>query len=75
MLRFKTGLRKFDIMSTAELKEEMHRVVDNIPETALNEALAFLKGLQNNSPERMKRAERFERILVEDRELLQKLAQ
>nr|WP_294949282.1 hypothetical protein [uncultured Mucilaginibacter sp.] len=62
-------------MSTAELKEEMHKAVDNIPETALNEALAFLKGLQAHSPERMKRAENFKRILKEDRELLQKLAE
>ena len=34
-------------MSTAEIKEEMHRVVDNIPETALIEALAFLKKATN----------------------------
>lgn len=61
-------------MTTTEIKEELHRVVDQVPDTSLNEALAFLKALQSNSPERLKRAENFKKILKEDKELLQRLA-
>jgi len=61
-------------MTTTEIKEEIHRAVDQVPETSLNEALAFLKALQSNSPERIKRSKNFKKILEEDKELLQRLA-
>lgn len=61
-------------MSTAELKEELHKAVENVPETSLNDALAFLKSLQADSEEKLKRARNFKRILEEDKELLERLA-
>lgn len=61
-------------MSTTELKEELHKAVENVPETSLNEALTFLKSLQLNSEEKLKRARNFKRILEEDKDVLERLA-
>ena len=61
-------------MTTTEIKDEIHKAVDKVPDSSLNEALAFLKALQSNTPERIKRAENFKKILKEDMELLTKLA-
>lgn len=61
-------------MTTIEIKEELHKAVDNVPETSLNEALAFLRSLQSNSEEKLKRARNFKKILEEDKEVLERLA-
>ncbi|QXV67352.1 hypothetical protein INP83_09770 [Mucilaginibacter sp. 21P] len=61
-------------MTTTEIKEELHKAIDNVPETSLNEALAFLKSLQSNSEKKLKRARNFERILEEDKDVLERLA-
>ncbi|WP_454800824.1 hypothetical protein [Mucilaginibacter phyllosphaerae] len=60
-------------MSTAELKEEIYKIVDLVPEKALEEILTFAKSKQNPSKEKGY-DEIFEQILIEDREVLQKLA-
>ncbi|RWY57077.1 hypothetical protein [Mucilaginibacter gilvus] len=66
-------------MSTAELKEEIEKAVkqipENAPESVLQEALGYIQDISAKIAERAKRAENFKRIIEEDRELLQKLAE
>ena len=79
MLRFNLRLRKFDIMSIAELKEEIEKAVKQIPESApesvLQEALGYIQDINKQIVERAKRAEYVKEIIAEDEEVFRKLAQ
>ncbi len=62
-------------MSKDEIKYEINRVIDKFSNDALEELLSFLKQLQErNSPATMNSG-LLQKILSEDKELLQKLAQ
>jgi len=54
-------------MSTAEIKMEIQQVLDKVPEDALPKILADLKQIQLSGY--------INRILIEDKELLKRLAQ
>jgi hypothetical protein len=62
-------------MSTAEIKSEIKQVIDSVPEDALQDILDYLKQVQNQSSEQIKLGNNLKKILAEDRELLEKLAQ
>ncbi len=62
-------------MTSIEIKTEIQKVLDQVPESVLQEVLDFLKGLQNKSVDQIKLADNLRKILSEDRELLEKLAQ
>jgi len=62
-------------MSTAEIKIEIQQVLDNIPEAALGNILDYLKQFQTQTPEQAELANHIKKILTEDKELLEKLAQ
>lgn len=62
-------------MTTAQIKMEIQRALDAVPESALPDILHFLKELQTAPEEQIKLAHNLRRILAEDKELLQKLAQ
>ncbi len=53
----------------------MHRVIDHIPESVLQQALDLLKELQERSDEDVKFDNNLKIILAEDKELLRRLAQ
>jgi hypothetical protein len=55
-------------MSTAEIKLELQRILDELPEDALPVILDRLKQFHGQT------AEHIEKILTEDRELLERLA-
>lgn len=61
-------------MTSIEIKTEIQKVLDQVPESVLQEVLDFLKGLQNKSVDQIKLADNLRKILSEDRELLEKLA-
>lgn len=60
-------------MSHNELKIEIQRVLDNIPDAVLEEILLILKGIEAKSKETLVNDEYFKIILEEDKKLLQKL--
>jgi hypothetical protein len=61
-------------MTTIQLKTEIQKTLDQIPENVLPDLLQYLKQIQHQSPEQIKLANNLKRILSEDKELLQRLA-
>ncbi len=62
-------------MTKTEIKFEIQKVLDNIPENVLFDILGLLKGLENQSPDKLEITHSLRQILAEDKELLEKLAQ
>jgi hypothetical protein len=62
-------------MTSVEIKTEIQKVIDQVPETVLPDVLDFLKELQIKSEDQIKLVNNLKKIISEDRELLQKLAQ
>jgi hypothetical protein len=62
-------------MTSIEIKTEIQKVLDQVPENVLEDVLDFLKELQGKSTDQIKLANNLRKILSEDRELLEKLAQ
>jgi hypothetical protein len=62
-------------MSTKELKERINKVLDSIPDEVLEEVLKYLKSLTNKTKEDMLLSQNLKRILEEDKNLLERLAQ
>ncbi|MBO9684416.1 MAG: hypothetical protein J7502_17405 [Flavisolibacter sp.] len=62
-------------MSKDEIKYEINRVLDKFSNGALEELLSFLKQLEEQNNPAIVNPDVLQRILSEDRELLEKLAQ
>jgi hypothetical protein len=62
-------------MTTIQLKAEIQMVLDDIPENLLPEILSYLKLVQDQSPDQIKFNNNLKKILDEDRELFERLAQ
>ncbi len=61
-------------MTKAELKIEIQKVINNVPENILEDVLDFLKELQEHPSNKVKLANNLRQILSEDKELLDRLA-
>ena len=61
-------------MTTAALKKEIRKAIDAAPESVLVEILNYLN-LVNQKPGKHNLSEHLNKIMNEDNELLQKLAQ
>ena len=61
-------------MSVQEIRQEIHKVVDNMPEEILQNILEYFKELEHSSKDKVKLAQNLKIILSEDKELLHKLA-
>ncbi len=61
-------------MTTTEIKAEIQSVLDNIPESVLQDVLDFFRELQGKSVDKIKLTNNLRQILSEDKELLEKLA-
>ncbi len=61
-------------MKTKEIKTEIHKVIDTIPDNVLQDILDYLKQLQDISQSKVELSKNLKLILTEDRELLEKLA-
>lgn len=61
-------------MGTIELKREIGKVLDSIPDDALESVLNYLKSISTSKKENISLTENIRKILGEDRELLEKLA-
>jgi hypothetical protein len=60
-------------MTKAELKLEIQKVLDNVPENVLEDILSLLKGLQGKSAD-IELVHSLRQILTEDKDLLERLA-
>lgn len=61
-------------MTTKEIKVEINKAINEIPENLLTEVLHFLKEIKNYSHGDIELSKNLNKILNEDNELLQKLA-
>ena len=62
-------------MSKEELKEEIAKVLETVPEEILEDVLDYLKLLITNPKEKLSMTTKLRQIINEDEGLLQKLAQ
>lgn len=57
-----------------ELTEEITQIVNTLPKEVLGEVLQYLRQVEKTSQEKMRLSLNLKTILLEDRELLEKLA-
>jgi len=62
-------------MTAIEIKTAISKGLDFLPEESLNSVLDLVNMLQERSPEEIRRDQNFEKILADNHELLQRLAQ
>ncbi len=61
-------------MSTKEIKNEIQKSLDNVPDSVLQDILDFLKQAKKQPADRLILTKNFRNILTEDKELLERLA-
>lgn len=61
-------------MTATDLKHEIKKVIDNVPESVLVDILDYLKQIQITPVEKIDLSKHLVLILREDKELLQRLA-
>jgi hypothetical protein len=61
-------------MTTTDLKFEIQKAIDSVPESVLVDILDYLKQLQSTPREKIDLSTHLGLILREDKELLQRLA-
>ena len=62
-------------MTKQQIKSEIQQVLDKMPEAVLKDILDHLKQLEAESNDQLELSHNLNKILREDRELLEKLAQ
>jgi hypothetical protein len=61
-------------MTTKELKSEIQKSLDTVPESVLEDILALIKQASGKSEEQVKLIRNLRDILMEDKSLLERLA-
>ncbi|WP_181305782.1 hypothetical protein [Rufibacter sp. XAAS-G3-1] len=61
-------------MTTKDLKAEIIKVLDNVPENLLEHVLAYVQEVEKGTATQTRNAQHLKKILDEDREVLRKLA-
>jgi len=61
-------------MTKTEIKNEIQKVLENVPESVLHEILGLLKDLQQHPKNVLALTNSLRKIINEDKELLEKLA-
>ena len=61
-------------MTTKELKSEIQKTLDNVPENILQDILSYLKEIERKPKKRIDLARNLRTILTEDKALLERLA-
>ena len=72
---FNIFVRNYLYMTTKEIKNEIQKVIENVPDSILKEILSYLKQAQKTSLKDIKISTHLRQILREDKDLLEKLAQ
>jgi mRNA-degrading endonuclease RelE of RelBE toxin-antitoxin system len=61
-------------MTTKEIKSEIQKSLDKVPESVLQDVLDFLKQVENQPIDKVNLTRNLRDILTEDKELLERLA-
>ena len=61
-------------MTTDQVKKEILKVLETIPEVILEDVLEYLKTIQSKSVDSINLSQNIRKILIEDIELLKKFA-
>ena len=61
-------------MTINEIKSEIQKSLDNVPESVLQDILDFLKQAENQPADRLNLMRDLRDILAEDKELIERLA-
>ena len=61
-------------MSVRKIKSEIDKALDNVPDNVLQYVLNYLKELKKLPTDQLERAQRLRKILIEDKNLLERLA-
>lgn len=61
-------------MTTKDIKLEIQKTLDNVPESVLQDILDFLKQAENQPTDKLNLTRNLRDIIAEDRELLERLA-
>jgi hypothetical protein len=61
-------------MSREEVKSEINKMLESIPEEALEEVFDYLKSVKDKSKDSISLSKNLRTILTEDKELLERLA-
>lgn len=62
-------------MTRQQLKSEIQKVLDKVPETVLEDILRYLKEIDSKPVNQVEMSALLRKIIKEDKELLEKLAQ
>jgi len=62
-------------MRKDELKIEIQKIIDQVPEDMLGEIYKILKEIADKSPDSVKLSHNLNKILTEDKDLLKRLAE
>jgi hypothetical protein len=58
----------------SEIKTEINKLLDEVPEDILQDILHLLQDIHNNPADKIKLSHHLRQILTEDKELLERLA-
>lgn len=61
-------------MTTKDLRKEINRVIQKVPDDFLTDILSYLKEVENKSKKDFESLRHLKQIFKEDQELLEKLA-
>lgn len=61
-------------MTTKDLRIEISRVIEKVPDDFLTEILSYLKEVENRSTDELELLQHLKQIFKDDQELLEKLA-
>jgi len=61
-------------MTTKDIRKEINRVIQKVPDDFLDDILAYLKEVENKSKQDIESFRHLKQIFKEDQELLEKLA-
>lgn len=61
-------------MTSKDIKSEIQKSLDRVPESVLQDVLDFLKQVENQPIEKVNLTRNLRDILIEDKELLERLA-
>lgn len=62
-------------MTAQDLKIEIQKVLDQVPENLLEDVLSYVQEVRKRGTSEVSNSQHLQKILTEDRELLKKLAQ
>jgi hypothetical protein len=62
-------------MATKELKDKINKVIDNMPDDILEDVFNYLKAMTSKSRSDIMLSQNLGKIIEEDKNLLEKLAQ